>query len=54
MFIPHRFRNPTKAATPRPMRAGKFFRFASTPDPPSPVPPPGDGFAAKIVVVFEV
>ncbi len=48
MFIPHGLRKPTDAATPRPMRAGKFFLFARTPEPPRPVPPPGLGLAARL------
>lgn len=48
VFIPQGFKKPTDAATPRLISAGKFLRFARTPEPPRPVPPPGLGFTARL------
>ena len=43
--MPHGFMNPAEAATPRFMRAGNVLRFARSPWPPAPLPPPGFGLA---------
>lgn len=46
--MPHGLRKPTDAETPSPINAGKFLRFARTPDLPFPVPPPGVGLTARL------
>lgn len=43
--MPHGFMNPAEAATPRFMRAGNVLRFARSPWPPAPYPPPRLGLA---------